>query len=229
MNDWPLYQSADQFQQPCPRCGELLSDRTAVEVDQGMLFYRVRFVCRGCGYWLCTRLENFCLLGPVPRKGEPAPAYLSEADQRIRHDLTQMVVRQLMPAGVESYEAGRVWLSGEKTVTKTWSEFSVGGLHLCLANLAQGYFRKGDAALGTRAMELAVEALRSADKSDPALSDSDPENHRNAARILADLAGIYWEQGRQAEAYTLLAEARGWAPELFESKETGGEKHASAL
>jgi tetratricopeptide (TPR) repeat protein len=184
-----------------------------------MLFYRVRFTCCACGYWLCTRFEGFCLLGPVPEEGEAAPAYLSEADQRIRHDLTQMVVRQLMPSGVESYEAGRVWVSDEKTVTKTWSEFSVGGLYLCLAMLAQGYFQQGDAVLGRRALEMAVEALRSADKADPALSDSDPENHRNAARILVHLAEVYWEQGRQEEAEALLAEAYGWAPELFEPKE----------
>jgi tetratricopeptide (TPR) repeat protein len=214
-----LLESADDFQQTCPRCSESLSDRTAVEQDQGMLFYRVRFTCRACGYWLCTRLENFCLLGPVPRKAEPTPAYLSQADQRIRHDLTQMVVRQLMPAGVESYEAGRVWLSDEQTVTKTGSQFSVGGLHLCLATLAQGYLQGGDEALGTRALELAVKALRSADKGDPGLSDSDPENHRKAAHILAYLARVYWEQGRQEEAHALLDEARSWAPELFEPTE----------
>jgi tetratricopeptide (TPR) repeat protein len=211
-----LFESADDFQQTCPRCAEPLSDRTAVDSDKGMLFYRVWFTCRACGYWLCTRLENFCLLGPKPREGEPAPAYLSQADQRIRHDLTQMVVRQLMPEGVESYEAGRVWVSDYKTVTKTWSQFSVGGLHLCLAILAQGYMQQGDVALGRHALELAVEALRSADKADPALSDSDPENHRNAARILAYLADSREQEGRQQEAEALLAEARRWAPELFE-------------
>jgi tetratricopeptide (TPR) repeat protein len=216
-----LFETTDDFQQPCPRCAEPLSDRTAVDQDHGMLFYRVRFTCRACGYWLCTRLENFSLLGPVPREGEPTPAYLSEADQRIRHDLTQMVVRQLMPAGVESYEAGRVWVSEEKTVTKTWSEFTVGGLHLCLAVLARGYWQQDDAALGKRALELAVEALRSADESDPALSDSDPENHRNAARILAWLADVYWEEGRREEAQALLAQARVWAPELFEPTTRG--------
>ena len=214
-----LFESADQFQQTCPRCAGPLNDRTAVEQDQGMLFYRVRFTCGACGYWLCTRLENFCLLGPVPREGDPTPVYLSPSDQRIRHDLTQMVVWQLMPGGVESYEAGRVWVSDERTVTKTWSEFSVGGLHLCLAMLAQGYLQQGDAALGRRALELAVDALRSADEADPALSDSDPENRSNAARILASLAGVYWEQGRQEDAQALLAEARTWAPELFEATE----------
>ena len=214
-----LFESADDFKQTCPRCAALLNDRTAVEQDVDMLFYRVRFTCRACGYWLCTRLENFSVLGPVPREGEPAPVYLSPFDQRIRHDLTQMVVRQLMPRGVESYEAGRVWVTEQKTVTKTWSEFSVGGLHLCLAILAQGYLQQGDAALGQRALELAVDALRSADEADPALSDSDPENHRNAALILAHLAEVYWGQGRQEEAQALLAEARTWAPELFEPTE----------
>jgi hypothetical protein len=212
-----LFESADQFQQTCPRCAGPLNDRTAVEQDQGMLFYRVRFTCGACGYWLCTRLENFCLLGPVPGEGDPTPVYLSPSDQRIRHDLTHMVIRQLMPRGVESYEAGRVWVSDKKIVTKTWSEFSVGGLHLYLAMLAQGYLQQGDAALGQRALELAVDALRSADEADPALSDSDPENHRNAARLLARLAHVYWEQGRQKEAQVLLAEGRRWAPELFGS------------
>jgi hypothetical protein len=214
-----LFESTDDFQQTCPRCAEPLSDRTAVEQDAGMLFYRVRFTCRACGYWLCTRLENFSLLGPVPREGEPTPAYLSQADQRIRHDLTQMVVRQLMPGGVESYEAGRVWLSDKKTVTKIGARFSVGGLHLCLATLAQGYIRQGDEGLGTRALELAAGALRSADKADPSLSDSDPENHRKAALMLAYLARLYWEQGRQEEAHALASEARTWAPEVFESEE----------
>jgi hypothetical protein len=156
----------------------------------------------------------------VLEQDEPRPTYLSEADQRIRHDLTQMVVRQLMPSGVESYEAGCVSLSGEGIVTKTWSQFSVGGLHLCLAILAQGYLQAGDEALGIRALELAVDALRSADKADPALSDVDPENHRNAARILVHLANLYRQEGRQQEADALLAEARGWAPELF--KPTSG-------
>ena len=214
-----LFESADDFLQTCPRCSEPLSDRTAVEQDQGMLFFRVRFKCPACGYWLCTRLESFCLLGPVPQEGEPTPVYLSQADQRIRHDLTQMVVRQLMPGGVESYEAGRVWMSGEETVTKIGSRFSVGGLHLCLATLAQGYLREGTSALGERALELAVEALRSADKADPSLSDSDPANHRNAARILAHLARVYWEQDRQEEAEALLDEAYTWAPGLFEPTE----------
>jgi hypothetical protein len=184
-----------------------------------MLFYRVWFRCPDCGYWLCTRLENFSLLGPVPEEDEPTPTYLSEADQRIRHDLTQMVVRQLMPSGVESYEAGCVSLSGEGIVTKTWSQFSVGGLHLCLAILAQGYFEQDDTKLGIHALELAVDALRAADGADPALSESDPENHRNAARIVAHLADVRWRQGRQQEAETLLAEARGWAPELFKPTE----------
>lgn len=121
-----------------------------------------------------------------------------------------------MPSGVESYEAGHVWVSDEKTVTKTWSQFSVGGLHLCLAILAQGYGQQGDASLVTRALELAAEALRSADKADPALSEADPENRRNAARILAHLASLYRQQGRQSEAQALLTEARGWAPEMFE-------------
>jgi len=209
-------ESTNDFDQPCPRCGGPLLDRTAVEQDGGMLFYRVRFECPACGYWLCTRLENFNVLGPVPKEGEPTPVYLSEAEQRIRLDLTQMVVRQLMPGGVESYEAGRVWLSDRKTVTKTWSEFSVGGLHLCLAVLAQGYMQKDDAALSTRALELAADALRSADKADPALSNADPENRRNAARILVHLASLYQQQGRQSEVQGLLAEAHGWAPEMFE-------------
>lgn len=156
------------------------------------------------------------MLGPVPKEGEPTPIYLSQADQRIRHDLTQMVIRQLMPGDVESYEAGRVWLSDEGTVTKLWSQFSVGGLHLCLAVLAQGYLQKGDNALGTRALELAIEALHSADKADPALSNDNPENRRNAARMLTHLASLYQGQARQSEAQALLAEAHGWAPEMFE-------------
>jgi hypothetical protein len=69
-------------------------------------------------------------------------------------DLTQMIVRQLMPGGVESYEAGRVWTSEKGTVAKAL-------------------------------------ALRSADKADPALSEDDPENRRNAARVLANLAILY--------------------------------------
>ena len=45
-----LFESTDDFQQACPRCAEPLSDRTAVDQDHGMLFYRVRFTCRACGY-----------------------------------------------------------------------------------------------------------------------------------------------------------------------------------
>lgn len=216
-----LFETTNDFGQFCPRCGGPLEDRTAVDQDHGMLFYRVRFECLACGYWLCTRLENFNVLGPVPEEGEPTPIYLSQADQRIRHDLTQMIVRQFMPGNVESYEAGRVWLSGEKTVTKVWSQFSVGGLHLCLAVLAQGYLKDGDTALGMRALEVAVDALHSADKADPALSSTDPENRRNAARILSHLASFYQAQGRQSEAQALLAEARGWAPEMFERRDLG--------
>jgi hypothetical protein len=215
-----LLESADDFGLTCPRCHGSLHDRTVVERNGGIMFYRVRFECSACGYWLCTRLENFNVLGPVPKKGEPTPTYLSQADQRIRHDLTQMIVRELMPSGVESYEAGRVWVSNEKTVTKTWSQFSVGGLHLCLAVLAQGYSQKGDTALAMRALELAAEALRSADKDDPALSSADPENRRNAARILAHLASLYQQQGRQSEVQALLAEAHAWAPEMFERPKT---------
>ena len=69
--------------------------------------------------------------------------------------------------------------------------------------------------LMSRALELAVEALHSADQADPALSAADPENRRNAARILAVLAAVYDEQGRQDEAQALVAEARGWAPEII--------------
>jgi hypothetical protein len=182
-----------------------------------MLFYRVRFTCHACSYWLCTRLENFAVLGPEPQEGEPTPSYLAPADQRIRHDLTQMVVRQLMPTGVASYEAGCVFLSDENTVIKLWSNFTVGGLHLCLARLANGYLQQGDLALGRRALELAVEALRSADPADPSLSDAEPANHLNAGRVLANLAAVYGQEGRQEEAQALLAEAYSWAPELFGS------------
>ena len=73
--------------------------------------------------------------------------------------------------------------------------------------------------LGTRALEKAVEALRSADQADPALSADDPENRRNAARVLANLALLYQDQGREAESSALLKEAYGWAPELFRPSE----------
>jgi len=212
-----LFESANAFQETCPWCGEPLSDRTAVEKDRGMLFYRVRFKCRACSYWLCTRLESFCVLGPVPQEDEPTPAYLSPADQRIRHDLTQAVVRQLMPAGVDSYEAGCVFLSDEETVIKLWSNFEVGGLHLGLARLANGYLRQGDVALARRALELALEIMRSANPADPTLSDSDPANQLNAGRILANLAIVYEQEGRREEAQALLVEARSRAPKLFES------------
>ena len=211
-----LLESTDDFGQACPRCGESLRDRTAVEHDRSMLFYRVRFECPACGYFLCTRLENFNVLGPVPKEEKPVPTYLSEANQRITLDLTQMIVRQFMPGGVESYQGGRVWTSEEGTVTKTWALFSVGGIHLCLAVLAQRYLEQDDLALGTRALEEAVEALRSADKADPALSDADPENRRNAARILAQLASLYQQTGRQGRAQALFKEAYTWAPEVFE-------------
>lgn len=42
--------------------------------------------------------------------------------------------------GIESYEAGDIWLSDEKAVTKTWSQFSGSGLP-CLAMLAQRYLQ----------------------------------------------------------------------------------------
>lgn len=129
-----LFESRDAFHQACPWCGEPLSDRTGVEKDAGMLFYRVRFTCHACDYWLCTRMENFAVLGPVPRKGEPTPAYLAPAD----------------PA-------------------------------------------------------------------DPSLSDSESANRLNAGRVLANLAIVYEQEGRQEEAQALLAEAHSWAPELFGS------------
>lgn len=218
----PFFESSDSFGQSCPRCTGPLRDRTAVESDEGLLFFRVRFKCPSCGYWLCTRCENFSVLGPEPEEGEPAPDYLSAADQRIRHDLTQMIVRQFMPAGVDSYEAGRVWLSGEGVVSKTWSQFSTGGLHICLTHLAGEYFRRSEAALELRAMELAVDALRAGDKRDPSLSAADPDNAHNAAQVLARLAELYEHQGRQAEAQALFAEARAWAPEVLEGQTVWG-------
>ena len=157
----------DSLGQTCPRCGTVLHDRTAVEEDGKMLFYRVRFECPSCSFWLCTRLESFSVLGPVPNEADPLPVYLSELNQRVRLDLTHMVVRQLMPRGVESYEAGRVWSTGRGTVIKTCSEFVVGGLHLCLAELAQGYLQERNSELCTRALELAAAALRSAGERGP--------------------------------------------------------------
>ena len=136
-DEFPKVESANDFGQTCPWCGGALNDRTTVDADRRMLFYRVHFECPACSYFLCTRLENFNVLGPVPQEGEPVPAYLTEANQRITLDLTQMIVRQLMPGGVESYEAGKVWTSEKGTVTKTWSKFSMRGIHLCLAILAQ--------------------------------------------------------------------------------------------
>jgi hypothetical protein len=43
----------------------------------------------------------------------------------------------------------------------------------------------------------------------------------NAARILAHLANVYWQEGRQQEAEDLLAEARDWAPVLFKPATRG--------
>lgn len=43
------FESTDKLQQTCPRCGESLRDRTAVDQDNGLLFHRVRFACRACG------------------------------------------------------------------------------------------------------------------------------------------------------------------------------------
>ena len=210
-----MFSSTGDFQEPCPRCAETLADSTAVEQDEGMLFYRVWFKCPACGYWLCTRRETFAVLGPAPRAGDPVPPYLAQADQRIRHDLTLRVVRQLMPSGVQSYEAGCVYLADENRVIKLWSDFEVAGLHQHLALLAQGYIQQGDVPLGRRALELAVDAVHSAKEGDPTLSADDPENLQYVGWILYNLSVVYRQEGRLKEARAAYAQARNWAPELF--------------
>jgi len=211
-----MLESSHNFAEPCPRCGQVLDDHTFVDQDGGELFFRLKFTCPACDYWLYTRRENFNVLGPAGEDTSGQPALPPEADQRIRLDLTHMIVRQLMPHGVESYECGRVWTSAKDTVTKTGSDFSVGGLHLCLAMLGQGYLERGEQDLGVRAFELAAEALRTADKRDPALSEEDPDSRRKAALVLARLAWLYQQQGRLSEGESLAEEAYGWAPEFFE-------------
>ncbi|MDH7486338.1 MAG: hypothetical protein QHJ81_08670 [Anaerolineae bacterium] len=186
-----------------------------MDEDGGEFFFRLKFACPACGYWLYTRRENFNVLGPAREESPGQPALPPEADQRIRLDLTHMSVRQFMPRGVESYECGRVWTSARDTVSKTWSDFSVGGLHLCLAILGHGYLKRGEQDLGVRAFELAVDALRTADKDDPALSEDNPANRRKAASVLLELAQLYEQQGRLSEAESLAEEAYGWAPEFF--------------
>jgi len=215
-----MLESSHNFAEPCPRCGQVLDDHTFVDQDGGELFFRLKFTCPACDYWLYTRRENFNVLGPAEEEATGQPALPPEADQRIRLDLTHMLVRQFMPHGVESYQFGRVWTSAPGTVAKTWSDSAVGGLHLCLAALGQGYLERGERDLGVRAFELAVEAIRTADEHDPTLSKDDPDNRRKAALVLALLASLYQQQGRLSEVESLAEEAYDWAPEFFAEAES---------
>ncbi|MFQ5342292.1 MAG: tetratricopeptide repeat protein [Anaerolineae bacterium] len=219
-NEHLMIESRDDFGEPCPRCGKVLADHTFVDQDEGYLFFRTLFRCASCGYWLRTRRENFNTLGPIGDEASELGALPSEMEQRVRLDLTHKIVRQFMPNGVESYECGRVWTSSEEVVSKTWSMFSTGGLHLVLAGLGTGYLERGDRDLGICAYELAVQEIRSRTSEDPTFSTADPQNCDNVARILTGLAYLYRQQGRIDDADKLSEEAFNWAPESFKKSDS---------
>ena len=209
-------ESRDDFGKPCPRCGQALADHTLVDQDKGYLFFRTWFRCTACDYWLCTRREGFNTVGPIGDEASEAPVVPSEREQRVRLHLTQTLVSQLMPGGVESYQCGHVWASGETEVSKTWTKFSIGGLHLVLAGLGTEYFERGDLDLAICAYELAAQEIRSSASIDPTLSKAVPDNCYKAARILMFLAFQYHDQGRIDLADGFVKEALTWKPDLFD-------------
>src|SRR3990170_2417451 len=95
-------ESRDDFRKPCPRCGGAMGDHTSIDQDGGECFFRVRFSCPACQYWLCTRRESFNTLGPSRDERAAELPLPPEVDQRVRLDLTHLVLRELMPGEVEA-------------------------------------------------------------------------------------------------------------------------------
>jgi hypothetical protein len=203
-------ESQNDFQEPCPWCGSTLSDRTAPEQDGGYWFYRIRFECEACDYWFCTRREHFNVLGPARDAAFNPIPLPPEADQRVRLDLTQVMVRHYMPEGVESYELGAVRTTDDG-VLKTFSQFAVIGVQVALAHLSQQYLEQGDREAGLRALEMAVEEIHTLRDYDPSLAEFDPELREVTTRILVAFADFTEGEGRTAEAEELRREAEVWA------------------
>jgi hypothetical protein len=198
-------ESRNDFHQPCPRCGGTLDDRTHVDwtgiVPGGASFFRIRFTCPQCSYFLCNRFEPFNVLAY-------GATLLDARTQRVRMDLVHAITQMLMAKGVESYSGGKVWTIEPTKVCKSVGGIGISGGHTILASLARRYTEDGQLDLAERALEIAVDELCSIGAEEFPQVMGSQRSVETAIWILSALDERYRAQGRNAD--DLIRRADEW-------------------
>jgi len=163
MNDVSL----NQFNALCPTCGMPLDDRTYIDIDGGMYFFRTIFECQIDNWALMTRQAEFNLIGEAVKVAGKfqmdRKTIMASPMAQIKLDLNYAVIQNFIADGLRNYPLSTVektTKNGDTFYTKTYTSTDAAFLHVFFSDLAARYGDDADVEKQHLALQAAVDYLK---------------------------------------------------------------------
>lgn len=214
MNDVSL----NQFNALCPTCGMPLDDRTYIDIDGGMYFFRTIFECQIDDWALMTRRAEFNLIGEavkVAGKFEmDRKTIMASPMAQIKLDLNCAVIQNFIADGLRNYPLSTVEKTkknGDTFYTKTYTSTDAAFLHVFYRDLAARYADEADQEKQQLALQAAVDYLMRMRGDELTNARESNQDCAEALEIFDKLAELYENAEKKDAAKKTKREKLAWA------------------